>query len=357
MSDAIPWIELRRTRTPLSNLDGVDKSTLTANERKAVEFCIQWLNDKSTFEITTSGSTGLPKPITIRRQAMIASAEATANALGLLPGMTSLVCLDTSFIAGMMMLVRCLNTGMNMIVEEPSANPLKGLGDTEVDFAALVPYQVVTILQSPERSRLAAIGTIILGGAAVSPELRQQVSDLPGGCYATFGMTETLSHIALQKLNGLSKQETFHTLDGIKISVDARGCLVIDANYLDEVVVTNDLVELVNAKEFKWLGRYDNIINSGGVKVIPEKIEGVVANWMAARRYSNRFFVAGVGHSQLGEQVVLFMEGTLPKEDEHALLNSLRTALGKYELPGRVFYKEHFVETKSGKIDRRASSV
>lgn len=350
-ADVAPWIELQGIRTPLTNLDRIGKSQLKPNERHAVDFCIQWLHGNAEFNITTSGSTGTPKPITIKRNAMIASADATAKALGLRAGMTSLVCLDTHFIAGMMMLVRCMNTGMNMIVTEPSANPMKETGDRKVDFAALVPYQLTAMLKSGQPS----IGTIILGGASVGAELMQDIQHLPFACYATFGMTETLSHIALQRLNGNTKHENFHTLDGITISLDNRGCLVIEADYLDGTIITNDLVEIINPKEFKWLGRYDNIINSGGIKVIPEKIEAGVADWMSVKRYSNRFFVTGAPHPQLGSQVTLVIEGTLSQEDEHALLSSLRSSLSKYELPGRVFYKEHFVETRTGKIDRSAS--
>jgi O-succinylbenzoic acid--CoA ligase len=352
MSDVVPWIDLQGTKIPLNKLSDIDKRKLTANERKAVEFCMAWLNGENSFQITTSGSTGNPKTITIDRQAMIASAQRSAKALGLHKQMTSLVCLDTGFIAGMMMLVRSLNTGMNMVMTEPSANPLKDIGSTRIDFTALVPYQLSAILKSGSEPMP---GIIILGGAALSPELLQDIQSLSPACYATFGMTETLSHIALQKLNGPTKQENFHTLDGIRISVDDRGCLVINADLLNDTVVTNDLVEIISPKEFKWLGRHDNVINSGGIKVIPEKIEKVVGSWMLKKGVSNRFFATGVAHAQLGQQATLVVEGTLSKEDEHALLDSLRVTLGKYEVPGRILYKQHFTETKTGKIDRRAS--
>lgn len=349
-----PWIAIGEMTFSVNEVTGVITSSLPPNAQKALSFCNDWLAGRESFTITTSGSTGDPKKIEVRRDAMIASAQKTADALGLKQGMTSLVCLDTSFIAGMMMLVRCLNTGMNMIITEPSANPVKGLNNKKIDFAALVPYQLTAILRSGQEP---AIATIILGGAPAGSQLISDIQRLSSTCYATFGMTETLSHIALQRLNGPARQESFHTLDGIAISADSRGCLVIDADYLQETVVTNDLVDIIGVKEFKWLGRYDNIINSGGIKVIPERIETAVANWMAGRQYSNRFFVAAVPHPQLGQQVVLLIEGTLSHEDEDSLLNSLRTALSKYEVPGRIFYKDHFVETKTGKIDRKASLI
>ncbi|HMJ67996.1 MAG TPA: AMP-binding protein [Cyclobacteriaceae bacterium] len=357
MNEVASWIDLQGTRVPLARLHEVDIRNLTANEKKAVEFCTAWLDGKDVFEITTSGSTGVPQNIKVKRQAMIASARGTAKALGLRSGMTSLVCLDTGFIAGMMMLVRSMTTGMNMIVREPSANPLKDLPSSGIDFTALVPYQMAFILKSEQRERLSHVGMIILGGAFVSTELVHDLRDLSASCYATFGMTETLSHVALQRLNGPARQENFQTLDGVTISIDDRGCLMIGADYLGDIIITNDLVEIINPKEFKWLGRYDNVINSGGIKVIPEQIEQAIGASMLSKGISRRFFVTGFAHPHLGQEVGLVVEGTLSTEDEHSLLSLLRIALGKYEVPRRVVYKDHFTETKTGKIDRRASLV
>jgi O-succinylbenzoic acid--CoA ligase len=355
MSNAGPWIELRGTRIPIHELADIEKGALSENEKKAVEFCIDFLNGRKSFVITTSGSTGVPKNIQVSSDAMTTSARRTAKALGLIPGMTSLVCLDAGFIAGMMMLVRSLTTGMNMIITEPSANPLNAIPPSKIDFVALVPYQLSTILGSDQHQDLPNIGTIILGGASVTTGLLDAIQNIGTPCYATFGMTETLSHIALQRLNGASRQENFHTLDGVTITADDRGCLVIDVDYLDSRIVTNDLVEIVTSKEFKWIGRYDNVINSGGIKIVSEKIEKAVGDWMLTNGLSKRFFVTGVAHPQLGEEVTLVVEGTFPGEDEHALLSSLKTVLLKYEVPRRIFYKSHFVETKTGKIDRKLS--
>jgi O-succinylbenzoic acid--CoA ligase len=357
MSEVTSWIDLHGTRVPLSRLHEVDSHNLTPNVKKAVEFCSGWLSERDLFEITTSGSTGTPRKIQVRRQAMIASARGTVKALGLRPGMTSLVCVDTGFIAGMMMLVRSMATGMNIVVSEPSANPLSDLPPSKIDFTALVPYQMISMFKSAQRERLSGVGTIILGGASVNTELIRDIQDLSASCYATFGMTETLSHIALQRLNGPSRQENFHTLDGVAISIDKRGCLIINAAYLGDTIITNDLVEIMNPKEFKWLGRFDNVINSGGIKVIPEQIEQVIGSCMLDKGISKRFFVTGVSHADLGQEVGLVVEGTLSAEDEHSLLRGLKSALGKYEVPRRIIYKDHFTETKTGKIDRRASLV
>ncbi|HZY80647.1 MAG TPA: AMP-binding protein [Cyclobacteriaceae bacterium] len=350
-----PWIAIQDVTFPVSELHQVDPGDVSPNGRKALAFCKDWLDGKQSFVITTSGSTGTPKKIEINRSAMIASAQRTAHALGLKPGMTSLICLDTGFIAGMMMLVRGLTTGMNMIVAEPSANPLKDLSSSKIDFVALVPYQMTAMLQSEQREQLGLIATIILGGATVSAGLLDEIRKITAACYATFGMTETLSHIALQRLNGIQRQENFHVLDGIKISQDERDCLVIDADYLGEKIVTNDIVDVIKPGEFKWLGRWDNVINSGGIKVIPEKIEKVVGEWMLQKELQNRFFVAGKQHEQLGQRVVLVLEGSMTKGNEKELMNAMAATLDKYELPKEILYVDKFTETKTGKVDRSAS--
>lgn len=342
-----PWIEFQGLRKPLSKVGDI--------QHKAAKFCVEWLNGKTSFEITTSGSTGPPKKITIKRESMIASSGATAKALDLQEGMTSLVCLDTGFIAGMMMLVRSMTTGMNMIITEPSANPLQELPSSKIDFAALVPYQMNAMLQSDQSEQLSLIGTIILGGASINVQLLEEVSKIPAACYATFGMTETISHIALQRLNGIQRQENFHALDGVRISQDDRGCLVIEVGYLGEKIITNDIVDIVRSGEFKWLGRWDSAINSGGVKVFPEKIEKVIGEWMFGKGLPNRFFAIGQKDERLGEQVVLVIEGKLELIHEKELLTTMRTALAKYEIPKKVLYVTNFKETPTGKIDRSAS--
>lgn len=307
------------------------------NREKADVFCKEWLEGKERFSLRTSGSTGTPKTIEVHRDQMIASAKKTIKALGLREGMTALVCLDVNFIAGKMMIVRSLVAGMKMTVVEPNANPFDGVDD-KIDFAALVPYQV-------RSSNLS--GKIIVGGAPISFELLSQIKKIDTPVYATFGMTETLSHIALQKLNGNDAQDFFEVLDGIDISVDDRQCLLITADYLKEVVISNDVVELINPRQFRWLGRWDNVINTGGVKVMPEKVEQAVYDLIRG----NRYFVASLPHEQLGQQVVLVIEGKENVDEKH-LADSLRKRLSKYELPKQILYCSEFTLTPTQKINR-----
>jgi O-succinylbenzoic acid--CoA ligase len=322
------------------------------NQEKADLFCKEWLEGRSTFTINTSGSTGAPKIIQLRREQMIASAKRTIKALDLQKGMTSLVCLDVSFIAGKMMLVRSLIAGMNMIVVEPKANPFEDLPDKKIDFAAMVPYQLSTLIIAGKAMN---IGKIILGGAPASQLLLREIRDLRVPVYATFGMTETITHIALRKLNGDDEQDYFEVLEGVGISTDDRGCLVIRADYLDDVVTTNDIIELVDVGKFRWLGRFDDVINSGGIKILPGTIERAIEEYFSSGDIGNRFFVAGRQHEQLGQQVVLVVEGDLAAEEEENLLDWLRKTLSKYEIPKVVLYADHFAMTETQKINRRSS--
>lgn len=316
------------------------------NKEKADLFCKEWLNGRQTFIVTTSGSTGTPKTIELRREQMIASAKKTIKALGLQQGMTALVCLDVDFIAGKMMLVRSLVAGMNMIVVEPKANPLEDLGAEKIDFAAMVPYQL-----EHEGRNIDSIQKIILGGAPVSTALQNNIQELKTECYATFGMTETISHIALQKLNGNDRQDFFEALDGVDIRLDERGCLVIEADYLDDVIITNDVVDLLDHRRFRWLGRWDNVINTGGIKVIPEKIEKVAGEYLS----SKKFFVSAIEHPQLGQQVVLVIEGMLTSNEENELMHLLRGKLSRYEIPKQVLYSQRFATTPTQKVNRKLS--
>lgn len=323
------------------------------NKENAELFCKEWLEGKSTFSITTSGSTGTPKVIELRRDQMIASARKTIKALGLQHGMTALVCLDVNFIAGRMMLVRSLVAGMNMIVVEPKADPLEEISDVKIDFVALVPYQLTAILNSPHQLR--NVDRVILGGAPISSQLLKDIQQLKTSCYATFGMTETITHVALQKLNGVDRQDYFETLEGVKVSADERGCLVIEVDYLDESVVTNDVVELIDSHKFRWLGRWDNVINSGGIKVFPEKVEKVVSEFFDVKGISNSLFLIGVPDEKLGQQVTLVVEGKISEKAESDLFDYLKRVLSKYEVPKKVLYTEKFIMTPTNKINRSLS--
>lgn len=343
----MPWLQENGKRYTFDEL-----KTGVAESSSAIRFCNAWLNGHADFILQTSGSTGSQKKIAATREQLKVSARITAAYLKLEPEQTALVCLDVSFVAGLMMLVRAMEVGMNIIVTHPEANPLQSLDPAiNIDFAAFVPYQIEAILKSPQREKLDAITNVIIGGAPLSEQIKVDLQSFTNNVYATYGMTETLTHIALQKINGDDK--TFQVLPGFDVGTDERGCLTVKANHLgNEVIITNDLVELISKNQFRWLGRIDGVINSGGVKIIPEKVEAVVATIFNKLNLPNRFFIAGLPNAQLGEAVTLVVEGMLTKEQTELLVHTLSKTLSRYENPKAIYCLEKFVYTNSGKINR-----
>lgn len=322
-------------------------------EKSTFEFCRAWLSGQEQFKLSTSGSTGIPKEITFTHDQLIASATMTQVALSLKPETTALVCLDTMYVAGQMMLVRSFLIGMNVIAVDPTANPLAKIPlNQKIDFAAFVPYQLQAILNT-NPANLENIRVALIGGAPVDAITKKKIMNSKCDLYATYGMTETISHIALMKLNGTNSETSFKTLEGVSIHQDGRGCLVINTGFLNQPVITNDMVELINDHQFNWLGRWDNIINTGGVKVSPEKIENQLENIFEKLNLSNRFFIAPFPDTQLGEKVSLIVEGeslSIPVVEK--LWEGMKSKLSKYEVPKEIKFVRSFEETNTGKINR-----
>jgi O-succinylbenzoic acid--CoA ligase len=349
-----PYDHIQVNQRKITLADIISSSAVPADlfEQTTFAFIRRWMTGENNFEIHTSGSTGAPKKIIITRQQMEASAKLTAAALGLRAGYRALICLDTRYIAGQMMLVRSFVTGMQIVVQTPSANPFKTL-DVQVDFAALVPSQVYEVVQSPQEHVFNQVKTIIIGGGAISASLREALQRYACTFYATYGMTETLSHIALQRLNGQEPDDFFRTLPGIQIEHDDRECLVIHAPYLEGAINTNDLVHIKNSNEFKWLGRFDNIINTGGVKVIPEKVEEEIGKAFICLNIKRNLFIYPVPDDKFGEKIMLFIESEeIDEETQKNLARLLRTSLPPYEIPKEVIVLNRFDMTETGKINR-----
>ncbi|KRD61701.1 O-succinylbenzoic acid--CoA ligase [Flavobacterium sp. Root935] len=305
-----------------------------AYEQSIGEFFLDWFDKKEYIEMTTSGTTGLPKLVRLQKQAMIHSALATGDFFDLKPGDKALLCLPTQFIAGKMMLVRSLILGLELDVVSPSLHPL-ALNSKTYDFVAMVPLQVQNSIKE-----LSKVRKLIIGGAKMDSSLEEQLLPLKTEIYETYGMTETITHIAAKRLG----DSVFSILPNVKISQDDRQCLVINVSTIsDEPIVTNDLVELVNEQQFIFLGRIDNVINSGGVKLIPEQIEAKLIG-----KISNRFFVTGLPDTVLGEKLVLVIEGE--KQDFPA---DFFDVLGKYEKPKEIVFVSKFKENENGKLLRK----
>lgn len=315
---------------------------------ESADFLKNWFDENLFIEVNTSGSTGIPKKIRLKKQQLYNSAIATGVYFNLPENTSALLCLSSSYIAGKMMWVRALILGWHLDIVAVDSNPLANNKKT-YDFSAMVPLQVANSLE-----QLFRIKKIIIGGGVVSDELQEKLQNISTDAFATYGMTETVTHIAVKKINNFLGKSThyYELLPSIKIAIDTRGCLVIDAPLLaDELVVTNDLVTLISENKFEWLGRFDSVINSGGIKLIPEKIEKKIAEVIAGP-----FFIAAKEHSLLGEKVILIVEGKHPliTEKKDILLFLQGAKLAPYELPKEIYFVKEFLLTETGKIRRSA---
>ena len=331
---------------------------LNGYEAKVLDFVRQWLTGSQEFGLHTSGSTGPPQPVFLKRRQLEASARRTGDYFDLGPGERLLVCLNCEFIGGQMMLVRGLERNMHLTIVEPAADPLALVPEgAAFDFASFVPLQLRAVLTAGHAERLNRMKAILVGGATIDARLTQRVRALlTVPVYLTYGMTETASHIALRRLTGkeAGKNTSYKVLPGIHVGQDERGCLTVRADVTDEqLIVTNDQVKLLDAHTFEWLGRADFVINSGGVKVAAEKVEQVLEVALAELKLRRRAFVTGLPDERLGQTVAAVLEGApLSPDDEARLLALLRARLAKYERPRLLRYAAQFSQTASGKLDR-----
>ena len=299
------------------------------------QFISEWYSPNDEMSLQTSGSTGKPKSISVKKDWMKNSAQLTGNTFELKEGDTALLCMSMKYVAGKMMVVRALEIGLDLKVVEPSSSPLKDIDD-QIDFAAMVPLQLENSIND-----LNKVKTLIVGGGTVNWKLIKKLQNVSPQVFETYGMTETLTNVAIKPLNGLNKSDLFQALDRIHFKINERDCLVINAPMLSpESIVTNDIIELINDISFRWLGRFDNVINSGGVKIIPEVVEAKLASVIIDRR----FYIVGETDNKLGEKVVLLVEGN---ETELSFQH-----LEKYERPKEIYFIPEFVETESGKVNR-----
>lgn len=304
-------------------------------EKEMGDFLLEWTNERDLVEVRTSGSTGAPKIVKIKKKAMVTSALATGDFFGLEPGDTCLHCLPTHFIAGKMMLVRAMILGLEVTAVEPLSRPLFDK-NMKFDFCAMVPLQLENTINGIKN-----IKKLIVGGATVPKPLISMVQFLKTEVYETYGMTETITHIAAKRLNGKAKSKYFTTLPGVFISQDDRNCLVIKAAYLSsKPLITNDIIEMVSKREFKWKGRADHVINVGGVKVQPEEIQAKISS-----KIPHRILITAEHDSKLGEHVVMVVES-----DPYEVSQEIFKDLEKFEVPKSIYFVSSFVEKTPGKI-------
>ena len=342
------------------------------------DFLSEWNNDSDRVLVHTSGSTGKPKPMMVEKKRMLNSARITCDFLGLKPGDSALLCMSLDYIAGKMVVVRSIERHLHLISVSPSGHPLKDINlkdangkdvNGEITFAAMVPMQVYNTLQVPEeRERLTHIRHLIIGGGAIDASLEKELRSLPGNIaiWSTYGMTETLSHIALRRINGAEASEWYQPFDSVKISQTDEGCLVIDAPLVcAETLVTNDIVEIepyiynkVEKLRFRIKGRKDNVICSGGIKIQIEEVEALLKPHL-----EKPFMIAKKKDEKFGEIAVLLTEDEDIKKVEATIRRLLsgksddsnkssESKSHKYWIPREFRYVDHLPLTETGKPKR-----
>ena len=302
-------------------------------------FILDWIDNKSYVVVNSSGSTGKPKSIKVLKSHMVNSAIATGDFFKLEPGDNALLCLPANYIAGKMMLIRAIILGLELDVISPSFEDLNS--SKYYSFAAVVPLQLEKLINYQYN-----IKTIIVGGAPLSKRIIKKLFNSSAEIYETYGMTETVSHIAVRRLNSrIDSNNPFKVLPNVNISKDGNHCLVIEASHLaSKKIVTNDIVDLISKTSFNLLGRVDNIINSGGIKLNPELIEQKLSLVI-----KNRYFISSEPNKILGSQVILIIES------EKKIKTIDFSNLDKYEIPKAIYFLEAFAETANGKLDRSAT--
>jgi o-succinylbenzoate---CoA ligase len=334
---------------PLDDLDSycrekIENSSVPEWKRKVFYFILDWISEKDYVEQKSSGTTGEPKMIRLSKKSMIASAKLTCEYFGNNFGQTSLLCLPVDFIAGKMMIVRSFVSGMNLLLTEPTSMPdISGSG--KIDFCAMVPLQVYNSLNSVDALR--RIKRLIIGGAEIRDELEVMLRDMPNEVFATYGMAETCSHVAIRRISGSEYERYYSAISGIEFSVDKRNCLEVTADFLDHKIVTNDVVDLVNPATFRWIGRYDNLINSGGIKIVPEEIEAIISKVSGLD-----CAVIGLPDNKLGEKVVLVLEKGGSEVTDQEVKNIILTELPKHSQPKEIIFLDELPRNHAFKVDR-----
>jgi O-succinylbenzoic acid--CoA ligase len=329
----------------------LDAGELPDWKRELYSFILDWLDPSvRVLEQLTSGTTGPPRKITLFRESMIRSAENTRSYFELTPGTPVLLCLPVRYIAGKMMVVRALTGGLDLVMVEPSGRPLQGLAH-RVAFAAMVPLQVYNSLAGGKG--LSLVGKLLIGGGEIHPSLRERLTGLnTPELYESFGMTETYTHVALRRINGSDPDPLFTPLNGVSLGQDERGCLVVEAEGVTRgPVVTNDLVELVPERNgFRWLGRADHLISTGGIKVIPEVLEERIS-----KRLGLECLVLSESDAQLGQRLVLLVEYPDPNPPLDQWHAALKVVLNAHEMPKKIRTVARIPRNASFKPDRSAA--
>ncbi len=332
---------------------GSNTNSQNAYENQVIEFCTNWMLGQETFKQYSSGSTGQAKLIVLERQKMIWSAQQTNAFFNLNNGSKFLLCLDPNYVGGKMMLVRAMEVGATVVVVPPSSTPFEYLDGAPFTFAAMVPMQIETCLGSDAGVLfLQSIENIIVGGGPLSTPAQSQLAQFNNHSYATYGMTETVSHIALKPINELLNQQPFIILGDVQIKASNEGTLMVQSKITDnQWLTTTDIVELLSSNQFFWRGRKDFIINSGGIKLNPETIENEIIQLLPTTTEALSLFVGSLPDKKLGRAAVLVVQGVWSEKWMEHLLH-IRPKFKKHNFPKQVLFMKSLPHTQNGKINR-----
>ncbi len=315
----------------LSLIHNADEST--------IRFISEWHNENEYIIANTSGSTGTPKKIKLLKSDMIASAKATCVFFNINSTSTLVSPLSANYIAGKMMIVRAIISGACLWIEEPSNKPLNrdyGI----IDLLPIVPSQIEWLLTNCRYTQ--NVKNLLIGGGAVPHKSEINLIKKGVNAFVSYGMTETCSHIALRNIS----TSIYETLPSITVENDNKKRLIINTpQFSFDKVSTNDIVEIIDERHFRWIGRYDNVINSGGIKCYPEDIEQKLSQYI-----DFPFYIIGEPDEKWGEKIVLYIE--TETINRQSLMEKITKVLDKYHLPKEIKCIEKFNRTESGKIKR-----
>ena len=330
---------------PIFDINSIQ--TTNEFEESVKEFLVEWFSPSKVMIAHTSGSTGTPKEIILTKENMRKSANMTGRYLHLEKGNSALLVMPVTYIAGKLMLVRAIEIGLKLICMQPTSHISldeinRGISQdfTSIDFVALTPMQVENSIDFVSRCQ-----KLIIGGAPLSEKVKQELFAFENEVYETYAMTETITHIAFKQVANQkypNTEQVFEAFDEVTISQDERGCLVIDTPYDGLQVVTNDIVEIIDSRKFNWIGRADNVINSGGIKLFPEQIENKLKPFI-----HSDFYITSKADELLGQKLILVVEG------EERSLDFSSADLTKYQVPKEIVFIPTFPRTESGKIKRQ----
>ncbi|BAM99646.1 AMP-binding protein [Blattabacterium cuenoti] len=336
------WIDFSSKERFISSFSKEEEEKKENDWKKSIfSFWKNWHDNKPIILSITSGTTGFSKVISLRKKHMYERAIKTVEFLKLeKKGIKGLLCLSPDSIAAKMFLVRAIIFKWKIYCVPPSSNPLKNIKEYYFDITSMVPIQVFFSLEY-----LKNIKIILIGGCSISSFLEKKLQNISTICYSTYGMTETSGHIAIKKINGPNKSIFYESFQDVILSVDNRNCLRV--YYMDSYFQTNDIVHMISKNTFIWIGRYDNVINSGGIKMSPELIEKEIGSFIP---YEKRFFITSIPDKILGEKVILIIEG--PPFSLH-IPNSIFNGKRKFYKPKSIFFISHFTDNLLDKFRRK----